>query len=112
MTQETSIGRRAVCGSLVGLGAGLLFGRNVLAADDSKPARFRDKLGKKSKGAPALKNSDFYGPDGKFNEEAAKKAYLKLCAQFGYPLNDNVRKNIAVTDFGLGHFTEVGLAFV
>jgi D-lyxose ketol-isomerase len=112
MNQETSISRRALCGGLVGLGAGLLAGQHALAADDSKPAKPKDKPAKKPKTPLALKNSDFYGPDGKFNEEAAKKAYLKLSAYFGYPLNENVRKNLTVTDFGLGRFTEVGLAFV
>jgi hypothetical protein len=114
MSQETSMGRRALCGSLVGLGAGLLAGRNLLGADDSKPVtkKERTRTRRRPRTPLAMKNADFYGPDGKFNQEAAKNAYFDLCAYFGYPLNDNVRKNLAATDFGLGHFTEVGLAFV
>ena len=81
-------------------------GQGVLAEDKpGKPAR-------KAKTPLSFDNREFYGPDGKFNEDAAKKAYLKLCAHHGYPVPDSVRKNLAVTDFGLGHFTEAGLAFV
>ncbi len=115
MSRETSINRRTLCGGLMGLGAGLLAARHVAAADDSKPVRKKKEkslTARKSKAPQAIKNSDFYGPDGKFNEQAAKNAYFDLCACFGYPLNDNVRKNLAVTDFGIGRFTEVGLAYV
>ena len=103
MKRKTSIGRRAACVSLLGLGAGLLVRPSALAKD--RPAR-------KVRGPLSCDHPEFYGPDGKFNEEAAKNAYLKLCADFGYPVTESVRKKLAVTDFGLGHFTEVGLAFV
>jgi D-lyxose ketol-isomerase len=115
MNHEPSITRRGLCGSLVGLGAGLLAGQNVLAGDDSKPAKSKDRpvrSFKRPRTLPSFNNSDFYGPDGKFNEEAAKKACLKLCAYFGYPLMDKVRKDLGVTDFGLGRFAEVGVAFL
>jgi len=112
MSQEKSISRRALCGSLVGWGAGLVVGQSAMAADQPEPKPARPRTLRRPKAPLALNNSDFYGPDGKFNAEAAKKAYLQLCAQFGYPLNDNVRKNLAVSDFGLGRFTEVGLACV
>jgi D-lyxose ketol-isomerase len=112
MSQETSISRRALCGSLVGLGAGLLAGAKAVAAEPAESKPVRPRGGRRARAPAALANSDFYGPDGKFNQEAAKKAYLQLCSSFGYPLNDNVRKNLTVTDFGLGRFTDVGLAFV
>jgi D-lyxose ketol-isomerase len=59
---------------------------------------------------PPLNNADFYGPDGKFNEEAAKNAYFDLVKFFNYPINDTIRQTIFVSDMGLGKFTEVGLA--
>jgi hypothetical protein len=109
MNSKTSISRRAACGSLLGLAAASFAAGNVLAQD--KPAKTKKRKAAK-RAAPTTNNADFYGADGKFNEEAAKKAYFDLCAYFGYPVNDNVRKNLAVTDFGLGHFTDVGLAYV
>ncbi len=59
-----------------------------------------------------LRNADFYTADGKFNEEAAKKAYFDMMQRFNYPVNETIRKNIFVSDMGLGKFTEVGLAAV
>jgi len=112
MSQEKSISRRAICGGLVGLGAGLVAGRGAVAADQAEPKAARPRIGRKLRGVTAWNNADFYGPDGKFDQEAAKQAYLRFCTSFGYPLNDNVRKNLAATDFGLGRFTEVGMAFL
>jgi len=60
MSQETSISRRTLCGSLVGLGAGLLAGKAVAAEPaESKPARPR--IGRRARAPVALANSDFYG---------------------------------------------------
>lgn len=115
MNHESVITRRRWCGALAGLGAGLLAGRHGLAGEGSKPSKGKDKppkASRKAKAPPSFKNSDFYGPDGKFNEKAAKEAYLKLCDYFGYPLKEKVRKDLGVTDFGLGRFTEVGLGFL
>jgi hypothetical protein len=103
------LNRRAACGALVGLGGGLLLAGRALGAEK---AEGKGKPAKKPKTPLVFHNADFYTADGKFNEEAAKKAYLALCRYFGYPLNDNVRKNLYVTDFALGRFTEVGLACV
>jgi len=77
----------------------------------TRPARSR-RPARRARAPLSFENRDFYGPDGKFNAEAAKSAYLKMAAQFGYPLTERMRKDLAVTDFGLGHFTDVGLAFV
>jgi len=115
MNGKLLVTRRGWCGVLAGLGAGLLAGRQALSADGSKPGKVKDKTAKllrKMKTPLSFNNSDFYGPDGKFNEQAAKEAYLKLCDYFGYPLKDKVRKDLGVTDFGLGRFTEVGVGFL
>lgn len=106
MNRRILIGRRAACGSFLGLGAGLLFGRSTSAKD-----RTGEKATKKPK-TLSFDNSKFYHPDGKFDEDAAKQAYLRLCKHFGYPVPESVRKNLAVTDFALGKFTEAGLAYV
>jgi D-lyxose ketol-isomerase len=59
-----------------------------------------------------FKNSDFYTADGKFNEEVAKDAILVLMKHYNYPITDNTRTQLWVSDYGTGHFTEVGLAAI
>jgi len=54
-------------------------------------------------------NSDFYDKSGKFKVDAAKEAYLDLLVYHGYPKSDFLEKNLFVTDFGLGRFSEVGM---
>jgi D-lyxose ketol-isomerase len=55
------------------------------------------------------KNVEFYLPDGKLNEAAAKKACFELMESFGYPVYEKLRKEMWVLDFGLGKFAEVGM---
>ena len=55
-----------------------------------------------------LDKSMFY-KDGKFDAEAAKKAYFSLMESLGYPISDNMRENMWATDFGLGDFPAVGM---
>lgn len=65
------------------------------------------------KGTPMkkLRNEDFYGADGKFNAEAAKKAYFEMMEHFNYPICDRLHTaEFWAVDFGLGKFTEVGMA--
>jgi hypothetical protein len=54
-------------------------------------------------------NAEFYDKAGKFKVDAAKEAYLDLLVYHGYPKSDTLEKNLFVTDFGLGRFTEVGM---
>jgi D-lyxose ketol-isomerase len=61
-------------------------------------------------GPPAHTKADFYLPDGKFSEAAAKKAYFAMMDRFNYPISDNLRKNMWAVDFGLGRFLDVGMA--
>lgn len=91
-----SISRR----NLIGIAAA---GAAAAAVDGLRTEAF-GKAGK-----VASKNSAFYGPDGKFNEAAAKKAMFKLMESFHYPIYPNLRENMWVADFGLGRFAEVGM---
>jgi D-lyxose ketol-isomerase len=59
-----------------------------------------------------FKNSDFYTSDGKFNEDAAKDAILRLMKYYNYPITEKTRSQLWVSDYGAGHFTEVGLAAI
>lgn len=103
MSRQNKIGRRAACAGMLAVGGGLLLPH---AAPGNESA--------KKTGAPlgTFRNGDFYDADGKLNQARAKAAYFALLKHYGYPLNDNVRNNIFVSDFGLGRFTEVGLGGV
>jgi D-lyxose ketol-isomerase len=64
------------------------------------------------KAALAFNNADFYASDGQFNEEAAKDAIIRLMKYYSYPVTANTRSQLWVSDYGTGHFTEVGLAAI
>lgn len=59
-----------------------------------------------------LKSADFNGPDGKFDVEKGKDAVIALMKHHGYPMFPGIREKIWVSDYGQGHFMEVGLAAV
>ena len=52
---------------------------------------------------------DMFYKNGKFDEAAAKQAYFDMMENLGYPISDNLRENMWVSDFGLGEFPEVGM---
>ena len=56
----------------------------------------------------SMNKSDYY-KDGKLDEVAAKKAYISMMENLGYPVSDNMRENMWVSDFGLGEFPAVGM---
>ena len=58
-----------------------------------------------------FKNEEFY-KDGKFNENAAKDAVLKLMKVYNYPVTEKTRSQLWVSDYGTGRFTELGLAAI
>jgi D-lyxose ketol-isomerase len=107
MSKKMKIGRRAWCAAMFGAGGSLLLTGKVLA----RPRRASQAT---ASGKPTLayKNGDFYDSQGKFDEKAAKDAYFRLVETAGMPISDNLRKNLAVTDFGLGRFAEVGLGML
>jgi len=59
---------------------------------------------------PTFDNASFYDANGKFIEEKGKDAILALCAYHRYPIFPGLRENLWVFDYGLGRFTELGLA--
>ncbi len=101
MSESRKIERRAMCATVLGLGGSLILAKQL-------PAQRRRTA---HVSAPVLNNADFY-KDGKFNEQAAKDAYLAMLKRAGYPISEKLLKNLAVTDFALGRFTEVGLGTV
>jgi D-lyxose ketol-isomerase len=101
MENPIRIGRRAACATVFGIGGSLLMTGGAVAQRRRTPA---------AQPPLSFKNSDFYDAQGKFNVEAAKEAYFTLMKAAGYPISENLRKNIFVTDYGLGQFTVLGLA--
>ena len=55
-----------------------------------------------------LTKNMFY-KNGKFDQEAAKLAYFNMMKNLGYPISNNLLKNMWVTDFELGDFPNVGM---
>ncbi|MDR2863805.1 MAG: hypothetical protein LBV54_08070 [Puniceicoccales bacterium] len=72
----------------------------------------KDKGGACCKKPPVFNNADFYAANGKFNEEAAKDAIIRLLKYHNYPVTAKTREKLWVSDYGTGHFTEVGLAAI
>jgi len=67
-----------------------------------------------SKSASAIQfdNSYYYGPDGKFQEEKAKDAYIALMKYHGYPVYPGIREKLWVSDYNTGQFTKLGLGAI
>ena len=63
------------------------------------------------KDALKFNNADFY-TGGKFNEEAAKDAVMRLMRHYNYPITEKTRSQLWVSDYGTGRFTELGLAAI
>ncbi len=103
--------RVAVCAWVCGLVL-LVLAVGQASAQEGRPKVAAGKVVTVDRDEPIYSNADFYTADGKFNEEAAKKAYFDMMQRFNYPVNETIRKNIFVSDMGLGKFTEVGLAAV
>ncbi len=58
-----------------------------------------------------LKNEDFYQSDGTFDAEKAKQAYYDMMEYHHYPIVPRLKtEEFWAVDFGLGQFTEVGMA--
>jgi D-lyxose ketol-isomerase len=112
MSKGRKIGRRAACATVLGIGGGLLVAGDASAAP----------LARRRTVAPAaLANADFYdgapggyplvgAGQGKFKPEAAKEVYLRFLEAAGYPVSERLRKEMWTSDFGVGRFTEVGMA--
>jgi len=95
---------------LGGLATGAAASYVILSTDGALGAT-EAKVGKAKRQLRAFKNEEFYGPDGKFNVEAAKKAYYEMMAYYNYPVVDRLKgPDFWTLDFGLGKFMEVGMA--
>jgi D-lyxose ketol-isomerase len=79
----------------------------AVAADSAEAQVVR----RRRRSLPNYPNAHYY-KDGKFDEEAAKNAVIELLEYHGYYVYPTFKENLYVTDFGLGKFTEVGLACI
>jgi len=102
---KTAVTRRAACAAIGGIGIGALLSDG--SAEAAAPRRrSREET---SGGMPVYENSNFYGPDGKFDAEAGRRVYLQFLRHLGYPTPPAMEKNLYVTDCALGRFAEVGM---
>jgi D-lyxose ketol-isomerase len=97
MTMTGSMDRRQVIGAAAAAAAASTLGGCASMSGGS--AEYRD-----------FGNDDFYR-NGEFDVEAAKAAYYAMMKHFQYPIPDRLRgEDFWAIDFGLGKFTEVGMA--
>ncbi len=68
--------------------------------------------GVRAKSRLKFNNDDFYTADGKFDEDAAKDAYIRLMKYHGYPIFEGLRERLWVSDYGIGEFTKLGLGAI
>lgn len=100
MTRETNTGltRRTMLAGAAAAAGATLAGNPALASAAPKAT------------AKTYTNADFYDADGKFLPEKAKEAYFDMFRRFGYPISEQLLKEMWVHDFGLGDFAHVGMA--
>lgn len=56
-------------------------------------------------------NQDFYDSEGQLDVNTAKEAYYEMMEKFNYPIPERLKgDDFMLSDFGLGKFTEVGMA--
>jgi D-lyxose ketol-isomerase len=101
------INRRQLLGGVV---AGAAASVTVLNADHAMAAAEVKRAAKRRK-LREFKNEEFYTPEGKFDVEAAKKAYYEMMRYYQYPIPERLRgPDFWTLDFGMGKFMEVGMA--
>jgi D-lyxose ketol-isomerase len=90
-------------GVLKGMAAGAAVAVPLLGGNLARAAENAGEL-------PAWKNEDFY-KDGKFDPEAAKKAYYTLMEFHKFPIMPVLKTDqFWVQDFGIGSFIDTGMA--
>jgi D-lyxose ketol-isomerase len=93
------ISRRTVLTGMAAAAAGSILAGSAEAAETKAPAMKK------------YRNEDFYKADGTFDQEKAKQAYYEMFEAFGYPVYPRLKTaDFWVAEFGLGKFTEVGMA--
>jgi hypothetical protein len=94
----------------------LALGAVAGAAGAAEPAKPSAQPAAKPPVKPApsvtgLRNADFY-KDGKFDQDAAKRAFYKMFERYHFPVSEPLKKIMWVADFGLGRFLDVGMGGV
>ena len=106
MKNKDSISRRKLLAVTAAGVAATVGGSSVLAQQRNILPQRRNR--------PALQfdNASFYDKDGKFDVEKGKDAIITLCRYHGYQVYPKFREQLWVSDYGVGKFTELGLACV
>lgn len=100
--------RRAMIGSLV---AGAAATSSVLTGAAHAQDAATPRAGRGRRELQIHPNEHFYKADGTFDVEKAKEAYYEMMRFYRYPIPERLRgEEFWTLDFGLGVFTEVGMA--
>lgn len=106
MKDDYNIDRRTAIATLGAAGMGIALGGKAMARQKCAATPGCCTAKKLS-----FKNASFY-KDGIFDLDKGKDAYIALMKFHGYPVFDGLRERLWVSDYGLGTFTEVGLAAI
>ncbi len=98
--QDRSFTRRHLLTGAATVAGATLAGTSVLSAE---PAG-------KTAEVKRYTNADFYDTDGQFQEDKAREAYYDMFRRFGYPISEKLKQEMWILDFGLGDFSQVGMA--
>ena len=101
-SEQAKVSRRSLL-AMAGCGAGFA----AVTAVGTTPRAFAAAA---EKTRVQFENQDYYGADGKFSEDKAKRGIVRLCKHHGYPLFPDFEKNLWVSDYGVGQFAKLGLA--
>lgn len=107
MSKKQTMNRRSLltaAGSAAGLAA-----VSVAGCGPQAPAACGATPASAGKVSISFKNEEFYGKDGKFIEDKGMDAYIAVMKYHGYPVYKDMKKNLWVSDYGVGQFTKVGL---
>jgi D-lyxose ketol-isomerase len=96
---------------MLGMAAGTVIVAGTGLINGCKPTHKEKKMSNSKPRYQQYKNEDFYNADGSFDAEKARQAYYEMMEHFNYPIVERLKgEEFWAVDFGLGRFTEVGMA--
>ena len=96
---------------MLGIAAGTVVVAGTGLINGCKPTHKERKMSNLKPKYQQYKNEDFYKADGSFDADKAKQAYYEMMEHFNYPIVERLKTDdFWVSDFGLGRFSEVGMA--
>lgn len=110
MTESKKIDRRSAL-KIVGTGGIAAMAAGAIGQDDADRSERRSRYMAQRKELLNFKNEQFY-KGGKFDEDAGKDAIISLMRYHRFPVADDAKEKIWVSDYNTGQFTKLGLAAI